>query len=239
LLAGFPGDEAECFRHTTHPDHPEARSRLVESLSRAEPSDTRRDYLKPAVFRILDSEDATIDQANDAPRVRRLRGNVAQGLLRRGESLELVAGNYAEPVKIRRIERNYGEAEQVYPGDSVWAHVLLPWWANPGEGSALAAPNTLQGTRQVEVFALLLPRATAGRRTLRGAENVSLAVDGASFGASLLPGSEWFYEGQEQPLSLRLAFSRPVALATGSRVSLLQDGARLGPGVVTRLLAEE
>jgi elongation factor Tu len=160
-------------------------------------------------------------------------GRVARGVVRVGDTLEVVGRSDGEPraIVITGIESFHRELREAQAGHNVGLRLRNVDRGEIVRGQVLVAPGTVQPHRRCRAELYLLTAKEGGRaKPVRGGYRPQLFLGATDVTATLGAETEVAPGGRAE---VELVLDRPVALEPGVRFALREGGKTIGAGVVT------
>lgn len=161
-------------------------------------------------------------------------GQVAQGVLRVGQTIEVIGLGGSERTVCTAIESFHTQRDQAFAGENVG--VLLRGLKNSQvrRGQVLADPSSIEPRRSVTAEVYVLNSDEGGRHTpLSSGYQPQFFFSTSSVTGTLSCGSGQLEPGQTA--HVQLEFEKPIAVEVGHRFAFREGGLTIGSGVVTQL----
>jgi elongation factor Tu len=236
---GYPGDEVPIVRGSAsraleHPDDPEASRcihELLAALDRHVPDPVRaedRPFLMP-----IENVYSIVGRGTVAT------GKIEQGIVRAGETIEIVGlSDAAQRVVCTSVEMFGRILDEGRAGDNVGCLLRGVRREDVERGQVLAAAGSLTPRRRFEAEVYVLRKDEGGRHTpfFSGyTPQFYFRTADVSGTAQLLGEAEMCLPGDHARLDV--ALGRPVALDEGDRFAVREGGRTIGSGVVAKIVA--
>ncbi len=235
---GYPGDEVPVIRGSAKlahddPTNPEATAcieQLLDALDSSIPDPLRlvdKPFLMPIenVFSI-------------AGRGTVVTGKIEQGIVKAGDSIEILGLNTATVVDVVTQVESFGEAlESGQAGDNVGCLLRKTAHDQVTKGQVLAAKGSLTPHREFEAEVYVLKKEEGGRHTpfFDGyAPQFFFRTTNVTGSASVLGGVQMAMPGDG--VQLKVSLMQPVAISDGDRFAVREGGKTIGSGIVTKVI---
>ena len=166
-------------------------------------------------------------------------GKIEQGIVRAGDSIEILGLSTATAVDVITQVESFGEVLQVgHAGDNVGCLLRKTAHDQVTKGQVLAANGSLTPRREFEAEVYVLKKEEGGRHTpfFDGyAPQFFFRTTNVTGRATVLGGVQMAMPGEG--VQLKVSLMQPVAISDGDRFAVREGGKTVGSGVVTKVTA--